>query len=377
MAFPLLPLFVVGALQAPAIALGAIEGVAQLAVSLLAYWSGRGSDTAGRRIPFIRWGYGLPVVGKALVAAAVAWPMVLVGRTIDRVGKGMRGAPRDALVADAVDSDQLGRAFGLHRAMDTAGAMLGSLLAASALYWLGNEPSPSSLRIVLGIAAVCSIASLAATFLLHEPPHRARPEAAQPIAEQPPMPTRVSTRFATTLAILVVFALANSSDAFLMLRLADLGLSPVAVVLCYGLANLVYALAAYPFGAVSDRIGRRRVIIGGWIVYALVYAGFAVGRLTTVVWLIVLYGACLALIEGVSKALLTELSPSERRGTALGIFHASIGTSALLGNLTAGWLWQSVGHAAPFWFGAAAATAAALLLLLDLAVHPSRPRTAN
>lgn len=376
MIYPLLPLFIVGVLAAPATTLGGIEGLAQAAVAVLTAISGWRSDRLRRRVVFVRWGYGLPVIGKGLLAVATMWPMVLLARGIDRTGKGLRSSPRDALIADAIGADQRGRAFGFHRAMDTAGALIGVLLSAALMAWLfgwgeGASPADSAwaFRVVFAIAAGLALCSLALTFVLKEsqpvsPPHV---EAAGPAEPASSSTERFSPRFWLVLAMLVVFALANSSDTFLLLRAGQVGLSPVAVVLAYAVFNLSYALFSYPAGALSDRLDRWKIIGLGWGIYSAVYAGFAVTGPGGVWPLMALYGGYMALTEGVGKALIADHAPPQRRATAMGILYLSLGLAALVSSLLAGWMWDHLSPSAPFWFGSAAAGGALIMLVV---MHP-------
>jgi len=372
MAYPLLPLFVVGVLGASATTLGGIEGAATFMVAFATVWAGRRSDRHRRRIPYVRFGYGLPVLGKAIVALAVAWPMVLVGRLIDRLGKGLRASPRDALLADAAGQTIRGRAFGFHRAMDTAGATVGVLLAVGLLRWFTGSPSEGdvaapphdmgwALRVVFGISAALGLLSLALTFMVRE---------SEPGGiEEPPAHSASIERFGLpgsywrAVAPLLVFSLANSSDAFLLLRARDLGLSPWAVVLAYAVYNLTYTVASYPAGVASDRFGRRRVIALGWAVYAGVYTGFAFTEQTGVWPLLALYGIYMAMTDGVGKALVADHAPPEKRGTALGIFYLANGLTTLLASVLAGVLWDRIGPAATFSVGAVVAAHAIVLVL--------------
>jgi len=373
MIYPLLPLFMVVVLGASATSLGWVEGVAQAAVALLTAWVGWRSDRFRRRVPYVRWGYGLPVLGKGLLITAVAWPMVLVGRTVDRIGKGIRSSPRDALIADTTRDEDRGRAFGLHRAMDSAGAVVGVLLSAFLLWWLSGSPvkdptvtqiahTATAFRTIFAIAAVLGLAALGCTFVLREPPHAA-PAAAAPAP--PGGLAGLSRRYWLVMALLLVFSLANSSDTFLLLRAAQVGLAPWQVVLAYALYSLIYTLVSYPAGVLSDRLGRWRVIAVGWALYALVYLGLAHAGAAAIWPLLAVYGVYIALTDGVGKALLADHAPRERRGFAIGLFYLGSGLTTLVSSVIAGVLWDRVGPAAPFWFGSlAAATAVALLLVV-------------
>lgn len=361
MAYPLLPLFVVGVLGATPTALGGIEGAAQAAVAVLTAISGWRSDRSRRRVVFLRWGYGLPVLGKGLLAVAMAWPVVLVARGIDRIGKGWRASPRDALIADVVGAAQGGQAFGFHRAMDTAGALVGVVLSALLLWWHGDSGAPGAVfRIIFAISAILALVGLVLTFFVKDP---LVPRETEDQGRVGSVPERgIGRRYWWALGMLVVFAIANSSAAFPLLRAGQVGLSPIAVVLAYALYNLMYALASYPAGVLSDRVGRWRMIAAGWMIYAAVYAGFAVTGSGGVWPLMALYGCSIAMSDGVAKALIADHARPEQRGSALGIMYLTLGLAALASSLLAGWLWETVGPAAPFWFGSGAAVASLLLL---------------
>lgn len=382
MIYPLLPLFVVAVLGASATELGWIEGIAQAIVALLAAWAGTRSDRFRRRLPWVRWGYGLPVAGKAILAGAFSWPMVLLGRTVDRVGKGLRSGPRDALIIDATEQATRGRAFGLHRAMDTAGALVGVLASAILLWWLSGTPTSTTAisattdatpyRVIFAIAAVLGVAAVALTFLVRESPteHAAKPlPAAQPAA-QPTATLGLPRGYWLSLAMLVAFALANSSDTFLLLRATNVGLSPWAVVLAYAGYNVIYALGSYPAGTLSDRYGRWSVIAIGWALYAAAYAGFALANARAIWGLFAVYGLYMALTDGVGKALIADYAPPDRRGRALGIFYLAQGITTIASSVVAGLLWDHVDPSAPFWFGAGGAVVA--LAIVPLAARAGR-----
>lgn len=376
MAYPLIPLFVTAVLGASGGQLGVIEGLGAVLVAMLTGWAGWRSDRSGgggpRRVPFVRWGYGLPVLGKAVIAGATAWPMVLVGRAIDRVGKGLRGSPRDALIADATRPEDRGRAFGFHRAMDTGGALVGVLLSAGVLWWLGaGEGGVSSfaVRSILFVAAGVGVASAVCTLWVRETPQqgdehgRAAEEAGRRAGDGTPGldPEKMRAvgglgrEYWWTVAPLLLFAVANSSDAFILLRATDVGFSPSSVVLGYALFNLAYTVASYPVGVMADRIGKWRTIAGGWLIYAGAYAGFALVEGAGMWGLLALYGLYAAMTEGVGKALVANIAPAGKRGTAIGVFSMSVGLAMLVASVVAGVLWDHVSHAAPFWFGAAMA----------------------
>lgn len=372
MIYPLLPLFMVAVLGASATSLGWVEGVATATVALLTAWAGRRSDRFQRRVPYVRIGYGLPVIGKAILLAAVAWPMVLLGRTVDRVGKGIRSSPRDALIADTTAPEDRGRAFGLHRAMDSAGAVVGVLLSAVLLWWLTGTPSKSgtvavaehtatAFRTIFAVAAVLGFAAVGFTFVLREPPHEEAP--ARPASTVPGF-AGLSRGYWKVLMLLVVFSLANSSDTFLLLRAGQVGLAPWEVVLLYALFSFVYTIVSYPAGVLSDRFGRWRMIALGWVIYAVVYLGLTQAGSVAIWPLLAAYGVYIALTDGVGKALLADHVPRERRGFAIGLFYMATGVTTLVSSVIAGVLWDRVGPASPFWFGGLTAAAAVVLMVI-------------
>ena len=373
MTAPLIPLYLTGVLGAGPIALGVVEGCAEAVVTAMKAIAGWHSDRARRRVPYIRWGYGLPVLGKAVIAVAVAWPMVGAGRVLDRFGKGLRTTPRDALLADAAPAEARGHAFGLHRAMDTAGALAGALLAAALLALLGASASPASAsawRWTLGAAAAAGVACWSLTLLLRDVPAHESQAGGAGTAGTDPLPRA----FWRATAALCLFALGNSSDAFLLLRAAETGLSPVAVVLSYALFNAVYAAASLPAGRLSDRIGRAWLLRTGWILQGLVYLAFAHASEG---WhcfaLMALYGLAVACHEGVGKALIADAAPAARRGTAMGIAFGCMGACALAASVGTGWIWHAAGARWALGVGLVTSLAASLVLSLRGPGADSRP----
>jgi len=361
MVYPLVPIFLTTVLGAPVAAVGLIEGVAEATASIVKVGSGVWSDRIGRRMPLVLGGYGIAAVAKLLLAVAFGWPLVLLARFVDRFGKGFRGSPRDALIAESAVPEQRGRAFGFHRSMDTAGAVVGPLLALLLVALLSNR-----LRLVFAIAVIPGVLSVIALSLVREPTRDTRTEAESGTAS--PFSLRgLDRRLALFLAASLIFALGNSSDVFLILRAKSLGLPTTAVVLAYVLYNFVYMGAALPAGILSDRQGRRNVFVGGLLVFAFVYAGFALARQGLLVWpLFAVYGLYIALTDGVGKAFITDLVPEERRATMLGTYGTLTGIAALIASVAAGVLWDHVSAAAPFVLGAGAALAAAVLMLMAL-----------
>ena len=371
MVYPILPLFMVQVLGSTKSELGLMEGAAVLLVALMSAYAGFRSDRkgpGGGRVKWIRIGYGMPVLGKALIAVATTWPLVMGGRLFDRFGKGLRGAPRDALIADAVTADQRGRAFGLHRAFDTTGALLGVLGASFLLWWLTGTPEKSSnpehlevaaqtpawvYRVILWVGAGLGLAALGLTMLVREP----EPELEGSEAARAPSPDRSATSpsggwrsmpssYWAVLAVLGLFSLANSSDTFLLLRASELGFSPWKAVLVYSIFNVTYAGLSYPIGVMSDRLGRWRIIALGWAIYAAVYVALAMLPKSQAwgLWpLMAIYGVYMALTDGVGKALIADHAPPEARGAAMGMFYALTGLTTLGASLLAGAIWDQAG----------------------------------
>lgn len=352
MLVPVLPLFLQSVLGTPVAAIGLIEGVAEATASLIKLWAGALSDRVGRRKGLMLFGYSVSNVLRPLMGLAAAWPTILILRFLDRVGKGTRGAPRDALIADSSSPEQRGRAFGLHRAMDTAGAAVGPLLAYLIL-------QHSQLRSVFYWSAVPGLLSvLVLLVFLHEVPKRGRSKAALLSLHG------LSPGFRRYLAVVALFGFGNSADAFLVLRAHQVGMAVALVPLAYFLFNAVYALLAYPLGRLSDRVGRKHILAFGYIWFALVYLGFAaVGKAFWIWPLFALYGLFYAATEGMQKALAIDLADIGERGRASGALGLVLGSVALLASLIAGLLWQNIGPSATFLFGTLTGLAAGLWLL--------------
>lgn len=370
----LLPLFLANVLGVRTSVIGLIEGIAETTASLLKVFSGWLSDRLGQRKWLAVAGYGLSTIAKPFLYFATTWGWVLGVRFADRVGKGIRTAPRDALIADSIDEEHRGLAFGLHRAGDTAGAFIG-LLIVLAVVWAsqggGLELTRATFQTVVLVSiipAVLAVLVLAAGARDVRQPAERSDQAAQPAVT---LSLRgFDRRFQLFLLTVVLFTLGNSSDAFLILRAQERGLSVLGVMGMLVTFNLIYALISTPAGALSDRIGRRRLIVGGWLAYGLIYLGFAAAAASWQVWLLfALYGVYYGMAEGTAKALVADLVHPEQRGTAYGVYNAAVGLAAFPASLIAGLLWQGVGGwsgfgpSAPFLFGAGLALLATALLL--------------
>lgn len=360
--YPLLPMFLASLGATPA-GVGLVEGAAEATAALLKLVSGRLADRARRKKPLVVAGYGLSSLVRPLVGLASAAWMVLAVRVADRVGKGVRSSPRDALLADATPPALRGRAFGFHRAMDNAGAVVGPALA---LLLLGPLALP--LTTVFLLAAIPgAIAMAALLFGVRESddlaPSPASPPA--PAAAPAPEPSRAPPNPAlrTYLITLALFALGNASDAFLLLRAQQLGVPRAAIPGLWMLHNAIKALFSTWGGALSDRVGRKRLLVAGWAVYALTYLGFGEATEAWQVWaLFLVYGFYYALVEGSEKALVADLAPAGRRGGAYGAYHAVVGVAALPASFGFGWLATAYGPRVPFLVAAGLAAAASALL---------------
>jgi len=356
MIYPLLPVFLASVLGAGAVSLGIIEGAAETTAATLKVLSGIWSDRVGKRKPLVVAGYTLAGVARPLIGLAQAWPFVLVMRLADRVGKGIRTTPRDALIADVTDPALRGRAYGLHRAMDHAGAVVGPLVAA-ALLTIGGV----TLRHVFLLAAVpAAVVVVLVTAGVKEPPTQPKMHA--------PMGFRrdwsaLGPQFKRFLFVLVVFTLGNSTDAFILLRMADRGIAPEFIALLWSLHHVVKMAANYIGGRLSDRKGRRPMVIAGWALYAAVYLAFGLLQSrTSLVVAFLVYGLYFGLTEPTEKAWVADLVAERLRGTAFGLYNGSIGLAALPASVLFGLLWHRFGVTVAFSTGAALAIVAAILL---------------
>jgi len=368
MVINILPLFLYNVLGVKTNIIGIIEGVAEATASILKVFSGWLSDKLRGRKWIAVIGYGISALSKPFFYFANSWGMVAGVRWADRVGKGIRTAPRDALVADSVTPQTRGIAFGFHRAMDTAGAMLGILIAALVV-WLTQKNelllSRSTFQTIVLISLIPAfLAVLTLAFGAKDVTTKGKSEAPRISLKSMGRP------FSIFLVIVSIFTLGNSADSFLVLRAQNLGVSVLGIMLMLAVFNLIYMLVSTPAGSLSDRIGRRRLIIGGWLVYALIYFGFAAAQSGWQVWVLyAAYGLYYGLAYGSANALVSDLVPENLRGTAYGTYHAVIGLLAFPASFIAGVLWQGLGNwggfgpSAPFLFGGGMALIAALMMV--------------
>jgi MFS family permease len=344
--YPLLPIYLTAVLGAPAAVVGAVEGAAEGAASLTKLASGPLGDRFARR-PLIATGYGMAALGKVMVAAATVWPGVLAGRVVDRLGKGLRGPPRDALLVVDIDDAARGRVFGFHRAMDTFGAVVGPLVGLVGYELLDHQIAP-----LLWVAVVPAVLSVALVFLAREKrrvlPRRSRSGGDIGPGSRPAIFAHVGElprRYWRVSAILVAFAVVNFPDALLLLRLNEIGFSVVEVILAYVTYNAVYALSSYPAGLVADRVGKPAVFGIGLVFFAIGYAGLGLTTDAVTAWLLIgVYGLFTGCTDGVGKAWISSLVGSDVQASAQGVFQGASGFAVLAAGLWAGLLWGADGR---------------------------------
>ncbi len=376
MLYPIIPIFLTAVLGAPFAIVGLIEGVAESTASILKVVSGWLSDKTGKRKPFVIYGYSLSAISKPILALAYSWHFVLGARFLDRFGKGLRTSARDALIADSTDTQYRGKAFGFHRALDTMGAVIGPLLTLVLLFYLNG-----SYRLMFLVAFIPAIISVVLLVLfVSEKKSEKKERLGFKLSD-------FNRKFKLFLAVSIIFAIGNSSNVFLILRARNIfesfgGIPSIinsvfgstavlaVVILTYVVYNITYSLASMPAGMLSDRFGRRNLIVGGFLIFSLVYLGFALVNQGYEIWLLfAVYGFYIAMTDGVGTAFVVDMVPTEKRGTAIGIYNTAIGLMALASSLIAGLLWDHIGAYAPFLLGSAMAFAAAVLLMVLLPKH--------
>lgn len=358
MIYPLLPVFLLDVLGAGAIALGTIEGIAESTASVLKVASGWWTDRTSRRKPLVVAGYGLSGTVRPLIGLAGSWPIVVMLRFGDRVGKGLRTSPRDALIADVTPPERRGAAYGLHRAMDHAGAVAGPLVAAALLLIPGV-----TLRGVFLLAAIPAVLVIVVLWVGVKEENRTARQATKPLSLRSGW-TTMGTPFRRLLLALVVFTLGNSTDAFLLLRLTDAGFAVGWVAVLWSLHHVVKMAANLYGGQLSDRVRRRNLVAAGWIVYAAIYLGFGVSsNRPALVALFLGYGIYFGLTEPVERAWVAQLAPKEARGGAFGLYHGAVGITALPASILFGVIYAAFGPGAAFGTGAALAVIATALLM--------------
>ncbi len=358
-----LPLFLKNVLNAKTSVIGLIEGVADSTATILKIFSGYLSDKLNQRKWLVTIGYGLSALSKPLLYFANNWVFVLVIRFLDRVGKGIRTSPRDALIANTTKKEELGKAFGFSRAMDPAGAILALIVGSFIIYHTSKNTLKLTQHLFQILVLVSILPVFIALFLIIA--------FAVDTKNQNPSAAKVNLslkgfdkKFKLYLLTISIFTLGNSSDAFLILQAQNRGLTVLEIFLMLAAFNLITTLSSYPAGILSDKIKRQYLIVAGWIVYALIYLGFGlVTKTYQIVALYILYGLYYGLTEGVEKALVADLVPPEKRGTAYGLYNGAVGIFAFPASLVAGFLWQYISPSAPFIFGAILAIFASVMLL--------------
>jgi MFS family permease len=360
----LIPLFLYNVLGVQTSIIGLIDGIAETTASLVKIYSGALSDRLGKRKLLTVAGYALSTISKPFLYLAVTWEWVLGVRFSDRVGKGVRTAPRDALLAGSAKTDQRGFVFGIHRAGDTAGAFFG-LGIAGLIIWLTQAGMTVLERHTFQVVVLASIIPAVLAVLVLAFGVKEVETVRKADQDRPTLSWKAfDRRFRAFVIVVIIFTLGNSSDSFIILRGQNSGLSVLQIIGMLMTFNAVYALLAGPLGSLSDRVGRRKLMLAGWMVYGLVYLGFALSHTGVEIWVLFgLYGIYYALTEGVAKALVADIVPQEQRGTAYGLFNAAIGFSALPASVIAGVLWQYINPAAPFIFGAVLSLLAGFLLV--------------
>jgi len=375
MIYPLVPLFLANTLGVSKSAIGLIEGIAESTASLLKVFSGWMSDRIGNRKWLMALGYGISTLSRPFVALATGWQQVLASRFIDRFGKGVRTAPRDALIAESADKAYLGRAFGFHRAMDTMGAVAGPALAFFFLGIFSNEyrtvfwlsMMPGIIAVILIIFFITEKKKVGAQLIvptegsINQPPT---------VSDRPKLTlAHFDWRFKFFVLIAALFAAGNSSDVFLILRAEQKGVQTAMIPVVYLLFNLVYSVSSIPAGVAADKFGRKRVILMGFILFAILYYGFAVATSATAIWILFgLYGLFMGLTEGIQKAFLTTIIPSDFKATAFGVYNTVVGLAMFPASLIGGWLWDHVSPSATFYFGALTASLSAVLFIVFIVV---------
>lgn len=355
MVYPLVPLFLSSAFGTSKSIIGLIEGIAEASSSILKLFSGVLADRFGKHKLLMGLGYGISTLSRPALALAGGWGLVLTSRFVDRVGKGIRTAPRDAIIASATPSAHLGAAFGLHRAMDAAGAVVGPAIAILILaLWEANYRLVFWLSILPGIAAVLLIA-------FYITPDKQDQKIGKPISWSL---RGFNRRFVQFLIVIGLFSLGNSSNAFLILKAQHGGMTPAWISVVYLVFNVAYALLSIPGGLLSDRVGKPWVIVGGFGLSALVYAGFAMANNPwPIAALFVLYGCYMGVTDGVQRAHLATLVSEQQMSTGFGLYHMVVGLAILPASVLAGFLWDHISPAAPFWFGSGMAALALLLFV--------------
>lgn len=359
MVYPLVPLFLTNVLGATKTAVGVIEGIAEATASLLKVFSGWLADRFGRKKLLMTLGYATSAVSRPVIAVSGTWFQVLTARFIDRFGKGVRTAPRDAIIAESTEASRFGLAFGFHRSMDTVGAVLGPGIAFILLYmFVGN------LRLVFFASTIPAVIAVILIIIFIKEKRRTRAEDEE--ASRLPRLSIASFdgQFRRYLVVIGVFSLGNFADAFLILQAEHLGIRSELIPIVYLAHNIVFAASAVPMGALADRVGLKYMVLAGFLVYSAIYSLVALSTEAAHIWILFpVYGIYKGMSEGNLRAYMATLAPSRHKATAFGVYHTVVGLMLLPASIIAGWLWDNLGAGATFFYGAVMSALAAILFL--------------
>lgn len=355
MVYPIVPIFLTTVLGVPTSIIGLVEGLADASSKILMSITGFVSDNLHKRKLFVTLGYGFSAVSHLTMALSTSWPLVLFSRVLNRSGKGLRTSARDALITESTEKENRGLSFGIHRTMDGLGGVLGPLLSIGLLYAFSQN-----YKLIFFLAFIPAVLGAIIVYMFVKDNAKKKDDDFSMRFEW----KKTSTAFKIFLVISFIFAVGNSSDAFLILRSQNLGMSVSLTIFAYVIYNLVSSIFSIPAGILADRIGPKKVIFSGFLIFSLVYLLFGIAKTSNIVWfLFPMYGVFMGLTEGVSKMYISKLVPHEISGSAFGVYQTTMGIATLIASSTAGWLWSAVGPSAPFYFGSATAVVAATLFL--------------
>ena len=360
MVYPLIPIYLTSALGATPTLVGIIEGIAESIASLLKVFSGYISDRFSKKKPLAFIGYATGIVYKLALVFSGTWLGILGARVIDRLGKGIRTAPRDVMVSECADKNTIGKTFGIHKMLDMAGAAAGILAAYFLLLRLGED----SYKTVFLISLIPMVLALSMFFFIKEKKGATASEKREPLRVNI---RKLDSRLKLYLAVAFIFTLGNSSNTFLLLRASEVGFSNTNVIMLYFVYNIIASVLALPLGKYSDKVGRKKLLVAGYFLFAVVYLLLGFAETKALVWLgFAVYGIYTAMVAGVEKAFIAEIAPTDLKGTMLGLHSTLVGIALLPASIIAGLLWDNIGSSAPFVFGAALSAAAALTLQFGL-----------
>lgn len=360
MVYPIIPLYLVSAFGATPAIVGIIEGIAESTAGLLKVFSGYVTDKYKCKKPVAFIGYATGFIYKLALLFATSWAGILTARVIDRLGKGIRTAPRDVLVSESANKNEMGKSFGIHKAMDMAGSSIGIFLAYFLLKNLGNHQT--DYKMIFAVSVIPTILALLMFMFVKEKKEPRNPKIREHFWKNF---SALDGRLKLYLLVVFLFTLGNSSNSFLLLRAKSAGFDDTNVILLYFLYNLTVSILSVPFGKLSDKIGRKRVLTSGYLLFSIVYLGFAFAtKSVTFIIIFFVYGIFTAMTAGVERALIAEISPIELKGTMLGLHSTIAGIALLPASVICGFLWECFGSTVPFVFGASMSALAAILLMI-------------